>query len=342
VSITAGTTLGGRYVLRSLLAVGGMGEVWRGEDSELGRPVAVKVLKEGAAANETFLKRFTNEAKNAAGLAHENIAQVFDYGDQEGTAFLVMELVEGEPMSTILERERTIPEERLVRIMAGTAHGLSAAHDAGVMHRDIKPGNLLIAEEDLVRITDFGVSRSTDQTTLTQTGMVMGTAQYLAPELALGKPATPASDLYAMGIIAYESVVGKRPFTAATAVDIAIAHVNETVPPLPAGVSPDLARLIMDLLEKNPRKRPRTARELLERLDGLDLLPAGGDGASAASASATTPRSGSPIASTSPPSGESGRGRRSARRMPPSIAPREHRPRPDAPPRGRSQGSMGQ
>mgnify|MGYP000235867393 CR=1 FL=1 len=336
-SISVGTTLGGRYVLRSLLAVGGMGEVWRGEDTELGRPVAVKVLKEGAAANETFLKRFTNEAKNAAGLAHENIAQVFDYGDQEGTAFLVMELVEGEPMSTILERERTIAEDRLVRIMAGTAHGLSAAHDAGVMHRDIKPGNLLIAEEDLVRITDFGVSRSTDQTTLTQTGMVMGTAQYLAPELALGKPATPASDLYAMGIIAYESVVGKRPFTAASAVDIAIAHVNESVPPLPGTVSPDLARLIMDLLEKNPRKRPRSARELLERLEGLELRASGTSAASPA-----TPSAGTPAASGSPSSGESARGRRNARRMPPSIAPREHRPRPDAPPRGRSQGSMGQ
>lgn len=334
-TITAGTTLGGRYVLRSLLAVGGMGEVWRGEDTELGRPVAVKVLKDGAAANETFLKRFRNEAKNAAGLAHENIAQVYDYGDQEGTAYLVMELVEGEPLSSVLERERTLDEARLLRIMAQTASGLAVAHAAGVMHRDIKPGNLLVAHEDAVRITDFGVSRSMDQTTLTQTGMVMGTAQYLAPELALGKPATPASDLYALGIIAFESVVGKRPFTAATAVDIAIAHVNESVPPLPETVSPDLARLIMDLLEKNPRKRPRTAEELLARMDKVSLREP--HAAPAAPTAASAPRS--EPASTS----DGARTRRgSGRTMPPSIAPREYRPRPDAPPRGRSAGSVGQ
>ena len=334
-TITAGTTLGGRYVLRSLLAVGGMGEVWRGEDSELGRPVAVKVLKDGAAANETFLKRFRNEAKNAAGLAHENIAQVFDYGDQEGTAYLVMELVEGEPLSTILERERTLDEARVVRILAETARGLEVAHEAGVMHRDIKPGNLLVATGDAVRITDFGVSRSMDQTTLTQTGMVMGTAQYLAPELALGKPATPASDVYALGIIAYEAVAGKRPFTASTAVDIAIAHVNEAVPPLPDTVSPDLARLILDVLEKNPRKRPRSATELLERLGDVSLREPGAT--SSAPSAASAPRADAPSTSD----GARTRGR-SGRRMPPSIAPREYRPRPDAPPRGRSARSVGQ
>lgn len=331
-SITAGTTLGGRYVLRSLLAVGGMGEVWRGEDSELGRAVAVKVLKDGAAANETFLKRFRNEAKNAAGLAHPNIAQVFDYGDQEGTAYLVMELVEGEPLSTILEREATLAEDRLVRIMEGTSRGLAVAHDAGVMHRDIKPGNLLVAHGDQVRITDFGVSRSMDQTTLTQTGMVMGTAQYLAPELALGKPATPASDLYALGIIAFEAVNGKRPFTAASAVDIAIAHVNEPLPPLPGSVSPDLAQLIRDLLEKNPRRRPRTAAELLTRL--AQLKPA--------TAAARTAPSAPSVASASGPSSDGARTRRGGRTMPPSIAPREHRPRPEGPPRERSQGTVGQ
>ncbi|MFV0632985.1 serine/threonine-protein kinase [Demequina sp.] len=337
-SITAGTTLGGRYVLNSLLAVGGMGEVWRGQDSELDRPVAVKVLKEGAAANDTFLQRFRNEAKNAAGLTHENIAQVFDYGDQEGTAYLVMELVEGEPLSTVLEREKVLAEPRLVAIMAATARGLQAAHDAGIMHRDIKPGNLLIADGDALKITDFGVSRSTDQTTLTQTGMVMGTAQYLAPELALGKPATPASDLYALGIIGFESVNGKRPFTAASAVDIAIAHVNEPVPALPNTVSPALAHLIMDLLEKNPRKRPRTAVALLERLAALELTepprtPGWGERQVADATAAA--------AASAPSDGARTRTRR-GRTMPPSIAPKEYRPRPDVQPRGRTQGSVGQ
>ncbi|WP_062077272.1 serine/threonine-protein kinase [Demequina globuliformis] len=323
-SIHAGTTLGGRYVLRSLLAVGGMGEVWRGEDSELGRPVAVKVLKEHAAANETFLKRFRNEARNAAGLIDDRIAQVFDYGDQEHTAYLVMELVEGEPLSTIIERERTLPEARIGTILAQTARGLDVAHRAGVMHRDVKPGNLIIREGDLVKITDFGVSRSHDQTTLTQTGMVMGTAQYLAPEMALGKPATAASDLYALGIIAYECVVGKRPFTAATAVDIAIAHVNEDVPALPASVSPAMAGLITDLLEKNPRKRPRSGAELAERIESMTLSPSLNT-ATAASAPST------PSAPSADTSGEQPRSRGNVpqRRMPPTIAPKSFRPRPD-------------
>jgi len=317
--LRGGTTLGGRYVLRSLLAVGGMGEVWRGIDSELDRPVAIKVLKEEAQHNETFLKRFNNEAHNAAGLMHPNIAQVFDYGDQAGTAYLVMELVEGEPLSTVLEREVTVDEERLVRIMIGTCRGLQAAHEAHVMHRDFKPGNLLIQGEDLVKITDFGVSRSRDQTTLTATGMVMGTAQYLAPELALGKPATPASDLYALGIIAYESVVGKRPFTASSPVDIAIAQVNESVPALPASVSPALAALIMDLLEKNPRRRPSTAGELEQILKDL-RLPSKAERALRARGAPEAIR---PRRTSHAPQ----------RAMPPSIAPKRYRPRPDAPPK---------
>ncbi len=334
-TIHAGTTLGGRYVLRSLLAVGGMGEVWRAADTELDRPVAVKVLKEAAASNETFLKRFTNEARNAAGLTHPNIAQVFDYGDQEGTAYLVMELVEGEPLSSILEREVTLTERRLVRIIIETCLGLQVAHDAGIMHRDIKPGNLLVAEGDAVKITDFGVSRSTDQTTLTQTGMVMGTAQYLAPELALGKPATPASDVYALGIIAYEAVAGKRPFTAATAVDIAIAHVNESVPPLPSTVSEDLAQIISDLLEKNPRKRPRTPDALVERLRTARLAEDSRQDRGAGQDGGQPEQEHDERAAGSPPSPHSGGGRtrgRTTRRMPPSIAPKEYRPRPDSRP----------
>jgi eukaryotic-like serine/threonine-protein kinase len=307
--IHAGTTLGGRYVLRSLLAVGGMGEVWRGNDADLDREVAIKVLKDGASENETFLKRFRNEAKNAAGLLHANIAQVYDFGDHDGTPYIVMELVEGEPMSTILERERTLDETRLVTILRHTCRGLDAAHTAGIMHRDIKPGNLLVQDGDRVKITDFGVSRGTDQTTLTATGMVMGTAQYLAPELALGKAATPASDLYALGIISFEALVGKRPFTAASAVDIAISQVNDPVPPLPSGISPELAALVLRLLEKNPRRRPASALELDRLLADLTLLEPG--------TSAPLPAyAGAPAA---PP----------RRAMPPSIAPREYRPRPD-------------
>ncbi|WP_062210335.1 serine/threonine-protein kinase [Demequina oxidasica] len=330
-ALQPGTTLGGRYVLRSLLAVGGMGEVWRGADSELDREVAVKVLKDGAAKNETFLKRFRNEAKNAAGLRHPNIAQVYDYGEVDGTPYLVMELVEGEPLSTILERERTLSERRLVTVLRHTCNGLQAAHDAGVMHRDIKPGNLLVQEHDMVKVTDFGVSRGMDQTTLTATGMVMGTAQYLAPELALGKAATAASDLYAVGIIAYESVVGRRPFTAASAVDIAIAQVNDDVPRLPATVSPPMAKVINNLLEKNPRKRIKTAAELERHLatftfeepslDPLELDPAGSTPDAAAGTADGSPTTVAPSEQRPAP----------ARAMPPSIAPKSYRPHPERP-----------
>ncbi len=311
-AIGSGTTLGGRYVLESLIAVGGMGEVWRATDIDLSRKVAVKTLKEASASNATFLKRFKNEARNAAGVQHPNIAQVLDYGDQEGTAYLVMELVDGEPMSTILERDRVIPERRLVGLMIATCRGLDAAHAAGIMHRDNKPGNRLVFADDQLKITDSGVSRSQDQTTLTATGMVMGTAQYLAPELALGKPATPASDVYSLGIIMYESVVGKRPFTAANAVDIAVAQVNEKVPPLPSTVSPELAALIMKVLEKNPRRRPSDAPQLESLLAGLRLQE---------QAAAPAP----------PISDETQDSRNARRRLPASIAPRAHRPRPDIP-----------
>jgi len=311
-TLRAGATLTDRYTLTSLIAVGGMGEVWLADDAELSRPVAVKVLKDSAHGNETFLKRFRNEAKNAAGLTHPNIAQVYDYGDHDGIAYLVMEFVDGEPLSSILERERTISEVRLVNILIETCRGLQAAHAAGVMHRDIKPGNLLIFGNDSVKITDFGVSRGMDQTTLTATGMVMGTAQYLAPELALGKPASPASDLYALGIIAFEATVGRRPFTAANAVDIAIAQVNEDVPPLPDSVSRPVRQLIALLLEKNPRKRPKTAAELERILTEMTVSAAPAPPHDAASQESPNPAP-------------------ALRRMPPSIAPREFRPRPDVP-----------
>ncbi|GMA35690.1 hypothetical protein GCM10025876_18940 [Demequina litorisediminis] len=202
--------------------------------------------------------------------------------------------------------------------MIETCRGLAVAHAAGVMHRDIKPGNLLVREGDRVKITDFGVSRSMDQTTLTQTGMVMGTAQYLAPEMALGKPATAQSDLYALGIIAYEAVNGKRPFTAPAAVDIAIAHVNEAVPALPSTVSPGLAKLIMDLLEKSPRKRPKDARDLIERIGRLDLAA---DGSTPASDAPSVP---------SPAEASRSRSGATSRAMPPRspLAPTDPDPTP--------------
>ncbi len=268
--ITApGVALGNRYRLERRLAVGGMGEVWQAYDESLRRSVAVKVLRDEYAGDSGFLARFRTEARNSAALSHPNIAVLLDYGEQDGSAYLVMELVVGEPLSDVLERTPVLAADQLIPVLAQTARGLSAAHEAGVVHRDVKPGNILIARGGRVKITDFGVSRSTGQPTLTASGMVMGTAQYLSPEQAVGKPATPLSDLYSLGVVAYEALVGHRPFTGPTAVDIAVAHVNDPVPPLPASVEPGLGALVMRLLDKDPSKRPQSAEELAGLFDAL-------------------------------------------------------------------------
>lgn len=265
----SGVALDGRYRLVRQIAVGGMGEVWEAYDESLARPVAVKVLKEEFAGDAGFLERFRTEARNSAALSHPNIAQLFDYGEQDGSGYLVMELVLGEPLSDLLEREPVLPTRRLLPILAQTARGLHAAHEAGVVHRDVKPGNVLLGRGGRVKITDFGVSLARNQMTMTATGMVMGTAQYLSPEQAVGRPATPLSDLYSLGIIAYESIVGHRPFTGPTAVDIAVAHVNSPVPPLPASVEKQLAALVLRLLDKDPARRPQSGEELAAELDRL-------------------------------------------------------------------------
>ncbi|MBD8080003.1 serine/threonine-protein kinase [Cellulosimicrobium arenosum] len=264
-----GLTLGDRYRLVRRIAVGGMGEVWVAADDALGREVAVKVLRAEYAGNEDFLNRLRTEARNSAALSHPNIAQMYDYGERQGSGYLVMELVLGEPMADLLEREPVLPPARLLPLLSQTARGLHAAHVAGVVHRDIKPGNILIDRSGTVKITDFGVSLAANQVPMTATGMVMGTAQYLSPEQAVGQAATGASDVYALGIVAYESVVGHRPFTGSTPVDIAVAHVNEQVPALPSSVDHELAELIMAMLEKDPTKRPRTAAALAQVLDTI-------------------------------------------------------------------------
>ncbi|PZR53175.1 serine/threonine protein kinase [Xylanimonas oleitrophica] len=272
---SVGLALGDRYRLTRRLAVGGMGEVWVADDTFLGREVAVKVLREEYTGQEDFLQRLRTEARNSAALSHPNIAQMYDYGEQDGTGYLVMELVLGEPLADLLEREPVLPPKKLLPILAATARGLHHAHEAGVVHRDVKPGNVLLERSRsstapvVVKITDFGVSLAANQAPMTATGMVMGTAQYLSPEQAVGQPATPLSDVYALGVMAYEATAGRRPFTGQTPVDIAVAHVNNPVPALPTTVHPELSALIMRLLEKDPARRPVSAGALAEELTAL-------------------------------------------------------------------------
>ncbi|MGF0114787.1 protein kinase domain-containing protein [Promicromonospora sp. Marseille-Q5078] len=266
---TTGLALGERYRLTRQIAVGGMGEVWVADDGYLGREVAVKVLREEYTGNEDFLRRLRTEARNSAALSHPNIAQMYDYGEQDGAGFLVMELVLGEPLADLLEREPVVAPRKLLPILAATARGLHHAHLAKVVHRDVKPGNILLEHGGSVKITDFGVSLAANQAPMTATGMVMGTAQYLSPEQAVGQPATAASDLYALGVVAYEATAGKRPFTGSTPVDIAVAHVNAPVPPLPTHVHPGLADVIGRMLEKDPTRRPESAAALAGELESL-------------------------------------------------------------------------
>lgn len=263
------TMLGGRYRLTDRIARGGMGEVWRAADALLGRVVAVKLLREDLAVDPGFLGRFRAEARNTAALSHPGIAAVHDYGEQNGYAYLVMELIPGEPLSWILSREGALDPDRGLRYVGQAALALQAAHDAGVVHRDIKPPNIIITQGDQVKITDFGIARAVGDQSLTGTGTVMGTAEYLSPEQASGGDASPASDLYALGIVLYESLAGRRPFQGSNPVTIAMAQVSETPPALPASVPAHVSELVFRLLAKDPRQRPSSAGMLAREIAHL-------------------------------------------------------------------------
>ncbi|OKL49433.1 hypothetical protein BSR29_00230 [Boudabousia liubingyangii] len=257
--IEQGRIFGGKYRLESLIAIGGMGEVWEARNLETKERVAIKVLRDDLAGQSQFLERLEIEAANARKMEHPNLAAVLDSGTDGQTGWLVMELVPGFPLTDYLEGGQTLEVGQLLPILYQCALALTAVHSANVVHRDIKPGNILIRPDGVVKLTDFGISRSDSQVDLTAAGMVMGTAQYLPPEQAKGNIATPSGDLYGLGIIAYEALVGKRPFTGSTQVDIAIAHVNQKVPPLPDSIPPLMRTLVMSLLNKEPVNRPPDA-----------------------------------------------------------------------------------
>lgn len=266
---TSGITLGGRYQLTDRIAIGGMGEVWKARDKVLGRLTAVKILKEEYTGDPNFLRRFRAEAQHTALLNHHGVANVYDYGEEKGSAYLVMELVPGQPLSAILEKEGVLTPERTLGIISQTAAALSAAHAQGLVHRDVKPGNLMITPSGRVKVTDFGIARLADQVPLTATGQVMGTAQYLAPEQATGQQATGSSDIYSLGIIGYEALAGRRPFTGESQIAIALAQVNDTPPPLPDTIPAPVRALILCMLSKDARQRPTDATALADAADAL-------------------------------------------------------------------------
>ncbi|HET8559722.1 MAG TPA: protein kinase [Marmoricola sp.] len=271
----------GRYQLESLIATGGMGEVWRATDTVLQRPVALKVLKPELAEDPSFRERFVAEARHAASLQHPGIAAVFDFGelppDVAGAGsrpYLVMELVDGKPLSALLREGPRLDPEVARDIVGQAAEALAAAHAVGLVHRDVKPANLLVTPGGQVKVTDFGIARAADGAALTRTGQLVGTPQYLSPEQADGRVATPASDVYALGVVLFECLTGDRPFSGDTPVATALAHLRQPVPPLPDEVSPDLAAITRRSLAKDPAERYADAGQLAAALRSGVAAPA--------------------------------------------------------------------
>ncbi len=295
------TLLGGRYELRALIGTGGFSEVWRAHDLVLDRPVAIKLLDAKYARDAEALARFRSEAHNAGSLSHGNIARVYDFGEPDGQhpGFLVMELVDGPALSDALAAGPLDPAASM-DIIAQAAAGLHEAHQHGLVHRDVKPGNLLLAHEG-VKVADFGISHAMDSAAMTSTGIVLGSPGYVAPERASGARATPASDLYALGVVAYECLTGAPPFTGA-GLEVALAHVNKPFPELPGFVPWQVAAFVFELTSKDPALRPADAAAVAERAAGLR------DGLACAVAAAEVPGPGSRVHRPGPAAARQGTG----------------------------------
>jgi hypothetical protein len=260
----------GRYRLESRVAIGGMGAVWRAHDELLGRTVALKLLSDELAHDPRAAARFRREARTAASLSHPRMANVFDLVEEGGRPGIVMEFCESETLSARLLRSKRLPIPEAARIADSLLDALDGAHRNGVVHRDVKPGNILLCADGDVKITDFGIALSLGDSSLTQTGTIMGTAAYASPEQVGGTPATPASDLYAAGIVLYEMLTGARPFTGDSAVAVALARLSvQPAPPssLRPSIPAEMDAVVMRALARDPAERFASANEMRAALN---------------------------------------------------------------------------
>ena len=267
--IAKGDKLSDRYQIIKSIGEGGMANVYLAYDTILERNVAVKILRGDLATDEKFVRRFQREALSASSLTNENIVEVYDVGEDNGEYYIVMEYVEGKHLKNLLKKRGKLTISEVIDIMLQVTSGLSVAHDSYIIHRDIKPQNIMILENGLVKLTDFGIAVAMNSTQLTQTNSVMGSVHYLPPEMASGKGATLQSDIYSLGILMYELLTGKLPFKGDNAVEIALKHLKEPMPSLRKelpDVPASIENIILRATAKNPKNRYTDAREMYEDL----------------------------------------------------------------------------